>query len=344
MRQLLFINSILILLFVACSDSDGDVSLTKKVDFKVIDNVVVYDNNSHVAFTCLRKYKNDYYLAFREGTSHVPNEKSEYGKIVLLKLNKKAEWEKIAVLTDDDKDLRDPYLLVKDDKLIIYCGYNQINDSGYFHSGTVYCLFNENGNNTFCDIIHDVPHIIWLWKIREHRGQYYGVGYLETEKPRLMQSFDGIHWNTVSILALNNCSEVDLLFKSDSLFMCIRQEIAGTKSYLGKSCYPFSEIECVEMDVAVASPELCLYPTNNQILLAGREYSFFRENLLDSINVSLFTLETTGRTERLNVFDTGRLGDKGYPSFCLSNDGQVLMSYYTGNSNKSVIKLASLQP
>lgn len=50
---------------------------------------------------------------------------------------------------------------------------------------------------------------------------------------------DGIHWNAVSILSLNNCSEVDLLFKANNLFMCIRQEIAGNKSYLEKSCILF---------------------------------------------------------------------------------------------------------
>ena len=98
------------------------------------------------------------------------------------------------------------------------------------------------------------------------------------------------------------------------------------------------------MDISVASPELCLY-SNNQVLLAGREYSFSRKNLLDSINVSLFILETTGRTRRrLNVFDTGRLGDKGYPSFCMLNNGEILMSYYMGASNKSVIKVASMIP
>ena len=243
-----------------------------------------------------------------------------------------------------NKDLRDPYLLVKDNKLIIYCGYNKIKDNTYAHSGTAYCIFQESSNNTFVDIVHDAPHVIWLWKIREYEGKYYGVGYLETENPRLMQSVDGIHWNTVSIIPLNNCSEADLLFKADSLFVCIRQEGAGNVSYFGKSYYPFSEIEWIEMDISVASPELCLY-SNNQVLLAGREYSFSRKNLLDSINVSLFILETTGRTRRrLNVFDTGRLGDKGYPSFCMLNNGEILMSYYMGASNKSVIKVASMIP
>lgn len=87
--------------------------------------------------------------------------------------------------------------------------------------------------------MHDAPHVIWLWKIREYEGKYYGVGYLETENPRLMQSVDAIHWNTVSIIPLNNCSEADLLFKADSLFVCIRQEGAGNVSYFGKSYYPF---------------------------------------------------------------------------------------------------------
>ena len=40
--------------------------------------------------------------------------------------------------------------------------------------------------------MHDAPHVIWVWKIREYEGKYYGVGYLETENPRLMQSVDAI--------------------------------------------------------------------------------------------------------------------------------------------------------
>ena len=52
---------------------------------------------------------------------------------MLLRINK-CKWEKIAVLADNDKDLRDPYLLVKDNKLIIYCGYNKIKDNTYAHA------------------------------------------------------------------------------------------------------------------------------------------------------------------------------------------------------------------
>lgn len=326
---------------LACDNEDSEsVPIIEKFNIKVIDDIVVYDSSTHSAFTCLRKYKNEYYLAFREGTTHRPISKKEYGKIRILKFQNN-NWESIAVLSDDDKDLRDPYLLIKNDKLVVYCGYNQIKDDGYSHSGTSYCVFGES-TNSFRDIVHDAPHVVWLWKIREHKGEYYGVAYLETEKPRLMKSVDGVSWKTISVIPLNNCSEADLLFKADSLFMCIRQEGAGNPSYWGKSCYPFVKTDWIEMDVSVASPEL-YFLTDSQMLLAGREYSFGKKNKPDSINVSLFTLNTLGETKRVNVFDTSRLGDKGYPSFCLLGNSSIGMSYYQGVSDKSVIKLASVE-
>ena len=33
------------------------------------------------------------------------------------------------------------------------------------------------------NISHDVPHVIWLWKVREYQGSLYGIGYLEGEEP-----------------------------------------------------------------------------------------------------------------------------------------------------------------
>ena len=344
MRQLIFVSCtfFFILSLFACNNRESDVSLVVgDLNIKVIDDVVVYDNGTHAAFTSLIKYNNYYYLAFREGTAHRPITKKEYGKIRILKL-KNNKWESIAILSDNDKDLRDPYLLIEGNKLVVYCGYNQIKDSIYSHSGTAYCVFQEDAINSFSDIKHDAPHVIWLWKIRKHKDSYYGIGYLETEKPRLMKSVDGISWKTISIIPLDNCSEADLLFKADSLFMCIRQEGVGSFSFFGKSYYPFVETKWLMMDVSVASPELYSLP-NNQILLAGREYSLMKGNQLDSINVSLFTLTTSGKAERLNVFDTGRIGDKGYPSFCMFNDNEVFMSYYVGTSNRSIIRLASIK-
>lgn len=44
--------------------------------------------------------------------------------------------------------------------------------------------------------------------------------------------------------------------------------------------------------------------------------------------MSLFTVDINGNTNRFYVFDTGRLGDKGYPSICSYDNNTLLMSYY----------------
>lgn len=128
----------------------------------------------------------------------------------------------------------------------------------------------------------------------------------------------------------------------DSLFICLRIDTpVGSNSVWGRAKYPFDDFEWDLMKISVASPELCYDSISKRILLAGREYDFGRKDR-DSINVSLFALNASGMAKRLVVFNTGRLGDKGYPSFCLLDDESILVSYYTGTTRKSVIRIASL--
>lgn len=225
--------------------------------------------------------------------------------------------------------------------MFIYSGYNQIDGEAYSHAGTSLCIYNDGGVTSFHDIKHDVPHIIWLWKIREYRGILYGVGYLETENLRLMKSRDGIEWETVSVLPIKeSCSEADMAFRNDSMFMCIRQEGSGNKSFYAKSKKPFVEHHISEMNVSIASPEMFLCPDGN-ILLAGREYAFFKDKS-DSINVSIFSINNKDSVRRLTVLNTGRLGDKGYPSFSMNEDNKIIMSYYCGTSDNALIRIATI--
>ena len=215
----------------------------------------------------------------------------------------------------------------------MYCGYNQFVEGKYQHSGTAYSDLLDTGWTTFTPIEHDVPHIIWLWKIRQYDHILYGVGYLEGEKPVLLQSSDGKTWTTVTKFQLDGVlSEADICFSEDSVFVCLRQDTpVGSPSYWGISKYPFKVFDWRIMDVSVASPEMIIHPQTNQILLSGREYNFHNDDKPDSIKVSLFSVDVNGKTERLHVFDTSKGDDKGYPSF-LYIDGILYLSYYYGNS------------
>lgn len=71
------------------------------------------DGSTHCAFTSLVEHKGRYYCAFREGFSHIFNEKGEAdGKIHIISSSDGDKWETETVLSRTGYDLRDPKLSV----------------------------------------------------------------------------------------------------------------------------------------------------------------------------------------------------------------------------------------
>ena len=338
-QRVIFIIITTVLAFSTYSCSNEDMpSLQLSID----NEEIVYDNGTHAAFTNLINYNGKLLLAFRESRIHKCETIEDYGKIVILEKQNDGSFSNKTELIDKDKDLRDPFLIEVNGKLRVYVGYNQFYDGVYQHRGTCYSEYDGKKWSDFYDIEHDVPHIIWLWKIRKYHNLYYGVGYLEGEKPVLLSSQDGVRWKTLSIFNLDGVfSEADMLFDNDKLFVCLRKDNpVGSSSFWGESMSPFVDFKWKEMNVSVASPDF--FQIRNNILLAGREYDFGREEAQDSINVSLFSMSKEGIAKRQIVFNTGRLGDKGYPSFAYY-EGKVFMSYYSEGSQSTHIIVAEIK-
>ena len=334
---LLWLNRLsfgIVLLLISCTKSEV-VQLNGYMLYFENDECV-YSNHNHSAFTSLILYNNQLWLAFREAPNHKPNSVEEYGRIRIMR-NEKNIWETVAVLAEHSMDLRDPFFVILNDSLRLYMGYNQFREDIYEHAGTVYSDFSMNKWSDIMPIVHDVPHVIWLWKIREYNNMFYGVGYLENEKPILLNSIDGIRWTSIAEMNLEGVlSEADLNFINDSCYICLRRDIpVGSSSLWGKAKYPFTDFEWSEMKNSIASPELFYLNEIGQMLLSGREYAFGREGVPDSINVAIFLVDRSGNTKRFHVFDTGRLGDKGYPSFAFRNN-RLFVSYYTGNNTTEI--------
>lgn len=308
--------------------------LTAKYELSLINDEVVWDSNDHSAFTCLTEWGGQKLLAFREGAAHRPTNISDYGHITILQ-ESEGQWVKIEDLLHQDMDLRDPFFVEIGGNIRMYCGYNQFVGDKYQHSGTVYSDLSDEGWSEFTPIQHDVPHITWLWKIRKYKDSFYGIGYLEGEKPVLLKSTDGIIWTTVTVFQLEGVlSEADLCFSGDSMYVCLRQDTPiGSPSHWGKSKFPFTEFEWGIMDYSVASPELLIHPLSHQMFLAGREYDYREDK--KQILVSLFEVTAERMATKLHTFETEDLGDKGYPSMLLK-DNKLYVSYYYGQGNTKI--------
>ena len=145
MKKLLLIGlpclAIIVLAACACEHSSTNVSVNGyyNYQFQVIGDRVVYNIGNHAAFTGLVVYNEEVFLAFREGEAHRPTSSANLGKIVILKRISDSNWAKIASISEQDKDLRDPFFVEINGQLRLYCGYNYFRDNGeYVHGGTVF--------------------------------------------------------------------------------------------------------------------------------------------------------------------------------------------------------------
>ncbi|WP_281644730.1 hypothetical protein [Bacteroides zoogleoformans] len=315
------------------------VSYTPRIyTFLKLSNEIVFHNNDHSAFTGLLNFNGILYLAFREGVGHRPDNTSDYGVIKII-ANDGSGWKESGVIKDPTKDLRDPFLIEIDGRIRVYIGYNTFEGERYQHSGSVYADFDNGQWSNVKPLKHDVPHIIWLWKVRKYLDKYYSVAYLEGEYPVLLSSTDGVDWKTVSIFELEGeLSEADMGFIGKFMYVCVRKDKPiGTPSFWGVAKYPFDKFSWKEMDTCVESPELYRLPFANSFLLAGRE----RHAGSDEVSVSLFSASETGGLKRIAMLDTGLDADKGYPGMTVMNE-HLYCSYYTGSFTDTKIKVLKM--
>lgn len=272
----------------------------REYSFTMVSNDVVYDNNSHAAFTGLSNHSGKLYLAFREGVAHRPATEDDYGRIKIL-VNDGIGWKENAVIADKTKDLRDPFLVeMEGGKLRAYIGYNTFEARGYQHSGSAYADYDGQTWSEVKPVNHDVPHIVWLWKVRRYGDTYYSVAYLEGEYPALLSSKDGAIWKTVTLFNLEGVlSEADMCFIGNTMYVCLRKDQPiGSPSYWGTSKYPFTDFTWTGMAVCIESPELMRLPSSKSLLLAGRE----RRPSSDVVDVSLYSVDAEGALTKITTF------------------------------------------
>lgn len=297
---------------------------------KIIEDKVIFNNKDHAAFTSLEELDGRFIVAFREGESH---DASATNKGVIRLLQNTAQgWESYHTFSRDGVDLRDPYILKWNDRLLLYTHvfYSELKEGGWTE-------LKQISHNA-----HYAPKPPAIWKKRVYNNVAYGIGFRRGEWPILFKSEDGINWEVVCEYKLGgNASETDMVFIGETMYICIRVDTPeGSNSYWGRSVYPFTECQWSVMDISIASPELMVH-SNKTILLASREYDYHRKDGSDKRYVSLFALDRQGRVKERYVLvdDAGPQSDQGYASIKKGKDGEYYMSYYAGNRNQTEVRM-----
>jgi hypothetical protein len=197
----------------------------------------IFDNGKHNAFTAMRRFKGDLYLAFRSADSH----NSAAGDVVVMRSKDGQEWQTVHTM-NVVKDDRDPQFVTTDKRLFLY-------SPGMNGSALDTWLTYTDDGKTWSEPqkIYETQFI--LWKPIVHDGVFYSTAHKKDEtsggkgrEVHFVKSADGIKWEKVSTIRAGNWeSETTLYFdnkKHATAFL--RQKYGSPQAQILESDPPYA--------------------------------------------------------------------------------------------------------
>lgn len=345
----IFLIAILILLFNSCfkdvptsieQQNDPNIYVPQVNNFKFADSIsnliyhgingnTIANSNNHKVYTILSseyhlgfpditKFENNWYVSLRLSEGHMPE---KMGNVLIYKSNDLKKWELEQVYTQNGYDIRDPKLLVANNKMYIHFNSTTISPYGESRNDYIseYNQYSKKWNNA-TKINKNSDKKSWFWRITYHNGKFYTISY-SAGKIQLFESSNGIDFKPIYNYDSNSIlTESTLRFHDYKAYILIRvnrggETLLGVSDENSLTSWTFKTLAINE----IGGPNFLFY--NNYIFLSGRNIdrtSLFSYNL----NTSLFT--DTGLS-----FPSG--GDTGYPGMLIENDILYLVYYSAAN-------------
>lgn len=290
------------------------------------------DGSTYCAFTSLIKRNNSYYLAFREGATHVAD--GDYGIIRILKSNDGDNWETIQTLSAEKIDLRDPDLSVMPDgKILVLCGA-RIKGTDDYYTKTYYAK--EEDEDFFGEVKQvkvpielDDKLCCWIWRLTWFKDVGYGVVYRDhgdDSRVNLVKTTNGVDYEEITNLDINEVpNETRLRILEDgTMYAMVRRSGytgRGVKGYFGKSKPPYTEWIWKEIGVYIAGQDFII--DGSQIICATR----MSQNIGEYTSVFIGDLNGNFRWNYI-LPSSGTNSDTAYAGL-LDNGEEYWVSYYS---------------
>ena len=305
----------------------------------------IWDAGTHAAFTSLVKYKGAYYCTFREGYSHIFDERGEAeGQVRILKSTDGNTWQSVACFGVEGIDLRDPKLSeMPDERLMVTIGGSVYRGKKLVRA-TPMVSFSTDGQHFTTPQPIEIEEqarsaFDWVWRVTWHKGVGYGVSYAGSQNPyiNLLRTTDGIHYSLVKKIELDGfANETTLRFlPDDRMLMMVRRDQGDQQGYWAVSNAPYTDWEFQPMGFRLGGQDFVAI--DEEHLIVGTR-TYFN---LPHAKTALYRGTIRGDWNEVYVLPSD--GDTSYPGIIVEGD-EVWVSYYssTGIPNKAAIFLAKL--
>ncbi|HEU0121067.1 MAG TPA: sialidase family protein [Bryobacteraceae bacterium] len=315
-------------------------------EWQLVSVSKIWDRAPHSAFGDLTHWNGRWYAVFREGQGHAPSPgKPDDGRLRVISSPDGASWKSDALVEETGVDLRDPHLSITPDNRLMIVAGGSFYPNGEYKTRQSRVLFSHDGK-AWTKPVPVVADGHWLWRVIWHRGTAYGVskyGSPMTEKKenprkiRLVKSTDGIHWDTVTELAVPGGDETTVRIHPDGRMIALTRRTwdDGNIAWIGVSKPPYKDWTWSPSGHFIGGPNFTILP--NGVWAAGGR--LLEKNDPKQRYTELGELTLSGFTTKLRL-PSG--GDSSYPGFVWHNN-QLWTLYYSSHEGKTCIYLAKIR-
>lgn len=298
---------------------------------RLIEHRCVWEAAPHNAFTDLIRFQDAWWIAFREGQSHV----SPDGALRIITSADGSNWTSAALITLPNADLRDAKLSITPTGQLMLSGAAAWHQPAK-HTHQSLTWFSEDGKHWSTKKEIGQPND-WLWRTVWHDGWAYNFGYAcgNPRGIRLYRSRDGKQfelWQTeFDIEGYPN--ETAVLFVGDQAYCLLRRDEQPESALWGRSKAPYRDWQWNELGVRMGGPQMIELP-DGRVLAAVRIYQPQPQTVLGWIEPE------TGTWHEALRLPSG--GDTSYAGM-VWHDHRVYISYYSSHEQKTKIYWAVVE-
>ncbi len=308
----------------------------------------VYDNpEKHAAFPDLARYGSNYYLSFREGTSHIMG----VADIKILRSPDATNWYFVDNLHTNGEDLRGAYFIPSKENGVIRALVHSRYDIEKNLNGTrIARIFPDGGKSTLLPVDFgysykpdiDIP-FTCKWAEGRYYALTYGSGKDVVMRVALVVSEDGNKWKVHTDPVIVDANEADLTIRNGKAYIIARAQTAPWNAHGAiVDLRSGTVVDTFRFDKAIHAPRLFSHAGKDYVLgrIAMRADpkvgwtggAFVTPEGLPNPQTGLLEVDWENKKLRwiLN-FPHGDGPDNAYPSITQMDKNRYLVAYYSRN-------------